>query len=110
MRSNQLAETEGFEPSVRLYTVRRFSKPVPSATRPRLRIGRGPLVLALGAQVNAGSAASTNTGPTLRNSSNFVGLQRQVPVRVGQNIGDCSLCMGNPVRAIHGLQEKAVKV
>ena len=30
-----LAVTEGFEPSVRLYTVQRFSKPPPSATRPR---------------------------------------------------------------------------
>jgi hypothetical protein len=33
---NKLAEREGFEPSVGL-TLRRFSKPVPSATRPPLR-------------------------------------------------------------------------
>ena len=32
-----LAETEGFEPSVREYPVRRFSKPLVSATHPRLR-------------------------------------------------------------------------
>src|SRR5437764_751333 len=36
----QLAETEGFEPSVREFPVRRFSKPLVSATHPRLR--RGP--------------------------------------------------------------------
>src|SRR4051812_3390868 len=33
----QLAETEGFEPSVREFPVRRFSKPLVSATHPRLR-------------------------------------------------------------------------
>src|SRR5215212_3692633 len=32
-----MAETEGFEPSVREYPVRRFSKPLVSATHPRLR-------------------------------------------------------------------------
>ena len=32
----ELAERGGFEPPVRLYTVRRFSKPLPSATRPPL--------------------------------------------------------------------------
>jgi hypothetical protein len=36
-----LAVTEGFEPSVRLYTVQRFSKPPPSATRPRHQQGKG---------------------------------------------------------------------
>ncbi len=36
-----LAVTEGFEPSVRLYTVQRFSKPPPSATRPRHQQGMG---------------------------------------------------------------------
>src|SRR5271170_4543427 len=41
MRTNVvLAEPEGFEPSVRLYIVQRFSKPPPSATRPQLRRGR----------------------------------------------------------------------
>ena len=33
-----LAETEGFEPSVPVIPVRRFSKPLVSATHPRLRI------------------------------------------------------------------------
>ena len=33
-----LAETEGFEPSVRESPVRRFSKPLVSATHPRLRM------------------------------------------------------------------------
>src|SRR5436190_23851642 len=37
--SGGLAVTEGFEPSVRIYPVQRFSKPPPSATRPRLRPG-----------------------------------------------------------------------
>ncbi len=32
-----MAETEGFEPSVRVNPVRRFSKPLVSATHPRLR-------------------------------------------------------------------------
>ena len=32
-----VAEREGFEPSLRLLTVNRFSKPAPSATRPPLR-------------------------------------------------------------------------
>jgi hypothetical protein len=32
-----LAETEGFEPSVRVNPVRRFSKPLVSATHPRLQ-------------------------------------------------------------------------
>jgi hypothetical protein len=36
-----LAVTEGFEPSVRLETVQRFSKPSPSATRPRHQQGMG---------------------------------------------------------------------
>ena len=36
-RTLRLAETEGFEPSVREYPVRRFSKPLVSATHPRLR-------------------------------------------------------------------------
>jgi hypothetical protein len=36
-----LAETEGFEPSVRESPVRRFSKPLVSATHPRLRMHRG---------------------------------------------------------------------
>jgi hypothetical protein len=31
----EMAVTEGFEPSVRLYNVQRFSKPPPSAARPR---------------------------------------------------------------------------
>ena len=34
----RLAETEGFEPSVREFPVRRFSKPLVSATHPRLRM------------------------------------------------------------------------
>lgn len=33
----ELAETEGFEPSVPVNPVRRFSKPLVSATHPRLR-------------------------------------------------------------------------
>ena len=33
-----MAETEGFEPSVRESPVRRFSKPLVSATHPRLRM------------------------------------------------------------------------
>ena len=33
-----MAETGGFEPPVRLYSVQRFSKPPPSATRPRLQL------------------------------------------------------------------------
>src|SRR5690554_4400282 len=32
-----LAERMGFEPTVQLYTVQRFSKPPPSATRPPLQ-------------------------------------------------------------------------
>ena len=36
LATKKLAEREGFEPSVGL-TLRRFSKPVPSATRPPLR-------------------------------------------------------------------------
>ena len=34
----EMAETEGFEPSVPDLPVRRFSKPLVSATHPRLRI------------------------------------------------------------------------
>jgi hypothetical protein len=36
--ARQLAETEGFEPSVPVNPVRRFSKPLVSATHPRLRL------------------------------------------------------------------------
>ena len=36
-RRPNLAEGEGFEPSVQLLTVLRFSKPLPSTTRPSLR-------------------------------------------------------------------------
>ena len=35
-----MAETEGFEPSVPDLPVRRFSKPLVSATHPRLRMAR----------------------------------------------------------------------
>ena len=38
--SEKLAEGMRFELTVRLDTVRRFSKPLPSATRPPLRRGR----------------------------------------------------------------------
>ncbi len=34
-----MAETEGFEPSVGVIPLRRFSKPLVSATHPRLRTG-----------------------------------------------------------------------
>lgn len=34
-----MAEREGFEPSVEILSLRRFSKPLPSATRPPLRVG-----------------------------------------------------------------------
>ena len=37
-KEDSLAETEGFEPSVRVIPVRRFSKPLVSATHPRLRM------------------------------------------------------------------------
>ncbi len=49
-----LAETEGFEPSVR-FPVRRFSKALVSATHPRLRLRRnaGPIAGATGA-INRG--------------------------------------------------------
>lgn len=38
----KLAERGGFEPPVPVIPVRRFSKPLPSATQPPLRIGRAP--------------------------------------------------------------------
>ena len=38
-----LAETEGFEPSIPVIPVWRFSKPLVSATHPRLRRGAGGL-------------------------------------------------------------------
>lgn len=34
----ELAEREGFEPSVEILSLRRFSKPLPSATRPPLHV------------------------------------------------------------------------
>lgn len=37
LQEQNLAEGMGFEPTVRLKTVQRFSKPPPSATRPPLR-------------------------------------------------------------------------
>src|SRR5688572_2260582 len=37
--AEEMAEREGFEPSVRLLTVQRFSKPSPSTTRPSLLVG-----------------------------------------------------------------------
>jgi hypothetical protein len=37
-----VAEREGFEPSIELWTLCRFSKPVPSASRPSLRADPGP--------------------------------------------------------------------
>jgi hypothetical protein len=40
----QVAETEGFEPSVRVIPVRRFSKPLVSATHPRLRMRRSAAI------------------------------------------------------------------
>ena len=35
---SRVAEREGFEPSVEILSLRRFSKPLPSATRPPLQI------------------------------------------------------------------------
>ena len=35
---NRMAEREGFEPSVEILSLRRFSKPLPSATRPPLQV------------------------------------------------------------------------
>ena len=35
---DKLAERGGFEPPVEVYPLRRFSKPLPSATRPPLRV------------------------------------------------------------------------
>src|SRR5262249_46987845 len=49
----RMAETEGFEPSVRESPVRRFSKPLVSATHPRLRDHR--------AQALPGGRSSTVT-------------------------------------------------
>lgn len=45
--SEGMAEREGFEPSVEILSLRRFSKPLPSATRPPLhgtiqRVARHP--------------------------------------------------------------------
>ena len=34
----RVAEREGFEPSVEILSLRRFSKPLPSATRPPLHV------------------------------------------------------------------------
>src|SRR4051812_8166215 len=48
-----LAETEGFEPSVRDLPIRRFSKPLVSATHPRLR-SKGPEAGAIAAQSRKG--------------------------------------------------------
>ncbi len=36
--SKRVAEREGFEPSVEILSLRRFSKPLPSATRPPLHV------------------------------------------------------------------------
>src|SRR5271170_6166977 len=59
MRTNVvLAEPEGFEPSVRLYIVQRFSKPPPSATRPQLRRGGRTIV-----RRRAGTLAREIAGP-----------------------------------------------
>jgi hypothetical protein len=46
-----MAEREGFEPSVEILSLRRFSKPLPSATRPPLRID-----VLKGRQARAGGA------------------------------------------------------
>ena len=43
LRKN-LAEGEGFEPSIRLKTVWRFSKPLPSTARPPLQVKSNVLV------------------------------------------------------------------
>ena len=53
----EVAETEGFEPSVREFPVRRFSKPLVSATHPRLRMR--PLRRSSGGYISAISQAST---------------------------------------------------
>src|SRR3954468_24611961 len=47
-----LAETEGFEPSVRVNPVRRFSKPLVSATHPRLRLRRSGAIAGALAPIN----------------------------------------------------------
>src|SRR5438445_4104794 len=57
----EVAETEGFEPSVREFPVRRFSKPLVSATHPRLRVQ--PRCRKRGLY-RADSLASTGTGST----------------------------------------------
>ena len=47
-----LAETEGFEPSVGVIPLRRFSKPLVSATHPRLQAGQTAAIAALCAAIN----------------------------------------------------------
>jgi hypothetical protein len=50
----EMAETEGFEPSVPVNPVRRFSKPLVSATHPRLRTRRQARAIAgVAAAINA---------------------------------------------------------
>ena len=50
----EMAETEGFEPSVPDLPVRRFSKPLVSATHPRLRIAAAETAYSGGFRVRQG--------------------------------------------------------
>src|SRR5690242_17572018 len=61
----QLAETEGFEPSVPDLPVRRFSKPLVSATHPRLRIAAARAGYSGGLGERQGGRSRNCAGPAL---------------------------------------------
>src|SRR5689334_17451468 len=78
-----MAETEGFEPSVREYPVRRFSKPLVSATHPRLRSGSEPaLYRALG-----GVSTDRVSAPQSLSEEEIIGAEELRMMKVGRGRG-----------------------
>ena len=79
-------EREGFEPSIGVYPLCRFSKPVPSATRPPLqqagnfakwlRIGKGFKHLAYASMDSLGSRIECSTGACVMGRRWFYGCEK----------------------------------
>ena len=69
-----LAETEGFEPSIQVIPVWRFSKPLVSATHPRLRMRREAGPIAAGLEADKGRRGRPGSSLRTRFAANRIRL------------------------------------
>ena len=77
-----MAETEGFEPSVRVIPVRRFSKPLVSATHPRLRMRSAQAFRGKAERKQQGEAIEAGSLPFNRDESLHADLDAHLEIRL----------------------------